>query len=82
MIETYTGPMPLYEFRCKTCDATFEERRTMSAANEPATCPSGHDGAVRLLSVFASVGASAGAPAPSAAPRSGGGCGTGCGCAH
>jgi putative FmdB family regulatory protein len=57
--------MPLYEFRCKTCDATFEERRSMSAANEPATCPAGHDGAVRLLSVFASVGASAGSsPAP------------------
>ena len=75
--------MPLYEFRCKTCDATFEERRAMSAANDPATCPAGHDGAVRLLSVFASVGASSGmSSAPTPAPRAGGGCGSGCGCAH
>lgn len=75
--------MPLYEFRCKTCDATFEERRAMSAASEPATCPAGHDGAVRLLSVFASVGASSGmSSAPTPAPRAGGGCGSGCGCAH
>ncbi|MEO5901290.1 MAG: zinc ribbon domain-containing protein [Ilumatobacteraceae bacterium] len=73
--------MPLYEFRCRTCDETFEVRRPMSQASEPATCPDGHDGAVRLLSVFASVGAS-GVPAPSMpAPRAGG-CGAGCGCAH
>lgn len=74
--------MPLYEFRCRTCESTFEVRRPMSEASDPATCPEGHEGAVRLLSVFASVGASGGnaAPAP-AAPRAGG-CGTGCGCAH
>ena len=54
----------------------------MSEASDPATCPQGHDGAVRLLSVFASVGASSGgAPAP--APKAGGhGCGGGCACAH
>jgi putative FmdB family regulatory protein len=74
--------VPLYEFRCRTCDETFEVRRPMSEAGEPATCPDGHDGAVRLLSVFASVGAG-GSPAPAApAPRAGGGCGAGCGCAH
>ena len=54
----------------------------MSGANEPATCPDGHAGAVRLLSVFASVGgngsSSAGAPAPSARPA--GGCGGHCAC--
>ena len=74
--------VPVYEFRCKSCDDTFEVRRPMSEASEPATCPSGHDGAVRLLSVFASVGAS-GAPAAVPAPSTGGGgCGSGCGCAH
>ena len=75
--------MPLYEFRCRECDEVFEERRPMSEASAPATCPHGHEGAVRLLSVFASVGASAGgAPAPSApAPRAGG-CGGACACAH
>ncbi|MBM3828776.1 MAG: zinc ribbon domain-containing protein [Actinobacteria bacterium] len=74
--------MPLYEFRCRTCETTFEVRRPMAEASDPATCPEGHAGAVRLLSVFASVGASGGntTPAP-AAPRAGG-CGVSCGCAH
>ncbi|MGE3684828.1 MAG: hypothetical protein AB7J47_00555 [Acidimicrobiia bacterium] len=41
-------------------------RRPMSDANAPASCPDGHDGAIRLLSVFASTGAAAtsGGPAP------------------
>jgi len=78
--------MPLYEFRCRTCDTTFELRRPMSEAADPASCPDGHDGAVRLLSVFATAGASAGGSASGApAPRTSGGggcCGGGCGCAH
>jgi hypothetical protein len=49
----------------------------MSESAEPATCPEGHEGAVRLLSVFASVGAS---PAASAAAAPTGGCGSGCAC--
>jgi putative FmdB family regulatory protein len=71
--------VPRYDFRCRVCDETFEVNRPMSAAGDPAACPTGHDDTVRLLSVFASVG---GAPAPSApAPmRSGGGCGSSCGC--
>jgi len=74
--------MPFYEYKCRTCETTFEERRAMSEANDPATCPAGHAGAVRMLSVFASVGSGSSAN-PSAAPRpSGGGCGSGCGCAH
>ncbi len=76
--------MPLYEFRCHSCDDTFEIRRPMSESSDPAACPQGHEGAVRLLSVFASVGANgASASATAAAPRtSGGGCGGGCACAH
>lgn len=71
--------MPLYEFRCKSCDATFEERRSMANADDPARCPEGHDNVVRLLSVFAAVGGAA--PQQQApVPRSGGGCGSGCGC--
>ncbi len=55
----------------------------MSQANDPATCPQGHDNAVRLLSVFASVGGNGSSnPAPMPAPRAGGGCGSGCGCHH
>jgi putative FmdB family regulatory protein len=73
--------MPLYEYRCRTCDTTFDLRRSMSESNDPAECPSGHPGAVRLLSVFASTGAASSSPTPSV-PRGGGGCGASCGCAH
>ncbi|MCU1345440.1 MAG: hypothetical protein JWL70_1706, partial [Acidimicrobiia bacterium] len=45
----------------------------MSEASEPTSCPAGHPGAVRLLSVFASVGGgTSAAPAPAPAPRAGG----------
>lgn len=72
--------MATYEFRCRACGSTFEERRAMADADLPATCPSGHTDTTRLLSVFAATGAAA--PAPSAAPRStghgGACCGGGC----
>ncbi|MGD9996175.1 MAG: zinc ribbon domain-containing protein [Ilumatobacteraceae bacterium] len=70
--------MPLYEYRCRTCDTDFELRRAMTEAGAPAECPHGHIDSMRRLSMFASVGSSAG-PAPSAG---GGGacCGGGCGC--
>jgi putative FmdB family regulatory protein len=74
--------MPVYEYRCRTCDATFEARRPMSESSAPATCPDGHEGAVRLLSVFAAVGASP-SPAPAATGASataGRGCGGHCAC--
>ena len=48
--------MALYEYRCMTCESTFELRRPMSGSNDPAACPSGHVGAKRMLSVFANVG--------------------------
>jgi putative FmdB family regulatory protein len=74
--------MPLYEYRCRTCDDRFELRRPMSEAGAPAACPAGHPDAVRLLSTFASVGAAAGPAPASPAPRTGGGCGSACGCHH
>ncbi len=53
----------------------------MSAANEPAKCSQGHENAVRLLSVFASVGGGSSASAVPAMPAPKmGGCGSGCGC--
>jgi putative FmdB family regulatory protein len=76
--------MPLYEYRCRTCDETFELRRPMSESSAPAECTSGHLDSVRLLSVFSSVGAAGGAgssPAPAPAAR-GGVCGSSCGCHH
>ena len=78
--------MPTYEFRCRTCDNVFEERRAMSASNLPAHCPNGHDDTVKLLSVFASVGGKQGSSvsggdlaAAMSTPKAGG-CGSACGC--
>ncbi|WP_433264456.1 FmdB family zinc ribbon protein [Actinosynnema sp. CS-041913] len=66
--------MPTYEFRCKSCGSTFDVKRPMSEASEPANCPQGHDDTVKLLSMvgLGSVGADA--------PQTGGGgcCGGGC----
>ncbi len=74
--------MPVYEYRCQTCDTRFEARRPMSEAAAPINCPDGHIDTTRLLSVFASVGhGPAGAAMPAAgAGAVGGGCGPGCAC--
>ena len=70
-----------YEYRCPTCETHFEVRRPMSESSAAATCPDGHTGAVRLLSVFASVsaGTAAGA-APMPGPGAGMPCGPACAC--
>ncbi|RKT57251.1 FmdB family zinc ribbon protein [Saccharothrix australiensis] len=67
--------MPTYEFRCKSCGSTFDVKRPMSEASEPATCPHGHDDTVKLLSMVGLGGVGA-----TAAPAGGGGgcCGGGC----
>ena len=67
--------MPRYDFRCRTCDRTYEVSRTMAEADAPATCPDGHTGADRLLPMFATTGSASG---PAAAPSGGGCCGGGC----
>ncbi|MER5808884.1 zinc ribbon domain-containing protein [Streptomyces sp. NPDC002033] len=68
--------MPRYEYRCRTCDDTFEISRPMAQSGEPADCPAGHADTVKLLSAVA-VGGSSGAPA--SAPAMGGGGGGCCG---
>jgi putative FmdB family regulatory protein len=68
--------MPTYEFRCRACGRTFEERRAMADADAPAVCPDGHRDTTRLLSVFAATGGASPAPAPSL----NGGCGGHCAC--
>ncbi|MEV6110039.1 zinc ribbon domain-containing protein [Streptomyces sp. NPDC051940] len=75
--------MPRYEYRCRSCGTTFELSRPMAESSAPASCPSGHDDTVKLLSTVAVGGtASAGAApssAPSPSPSGGGGCcGGGC----
>jgi putative FmdB family regulatory protein len=47
--------MPLYEYYCPVCDQKFELLRPMSRSNEAATCPSGHEGAERVISVFSAL---------------------------
>ncbi|MGF7234924.1 MAG: FmdB family zinc ribbon protein [Frankia sp.] len=77
--------MPRYEYRCRTCDSSFEVRRDISEP-APATtsCPSGHDDTNRVFSAIAvNRGAAAGpsAPMPASVPSGGGGgacCGGGC----
>jgi putative FmdB family regulatory protein len=76
------APVPLYDYRCRTCDEVFEVRRSM-ADDAPVACPSGHADTVKLLA-FAAVGGRA-TPGPGGAypaPGAGGGgcCGGACGC--
>jgi putative FmdB family regulatory protein len=73
--------VPTYEFRCRTCDSVFEERRPMAQVAEPAACPDGHADTVRLLSFLAATRPDrANGGAAMAAPGAGGGCGGGGGC--
>jgi len=68
-----------YEYRCRACGATFEERRAMAEADAPARCPDGHVDTTRLLSVFASTSGAGGA-GPGDPSAGGGCCGGACGC--
>ena len=66
--------MPLYDFRCPACQATFEQRVPLAALGQPITCPlCGAATTERLVSLPAAVvrGAAAGAPAPVAMPSGG-----------
>ena len=67
--------MPIYEYRCRECDETFELRRSISEVSESATCSCGHQ-ARRVLSVFATAGRASTPAAPAM-----GGCGGNCACA-
>ncbi|MEU9416936.1 zinc ribbon domain-containing protein [Streptomyces sp. NPDC051000] len=73
--------MPRYEYRCRTCDDTFEVSRPMAESSAPADCPAGHADTVKLLSAVAVGGSSGGgAPAPAPMGGGGGGCCGGGGC--
>lgn len=48
--------MPLYEYFCRDCGATFEVLRPMSQVKVEEVCPEGHKGAKKVLSTFATVG--------------------------
>jgi hypothetical protein len=65
--------MARYDFRCTSCEQTFELTRPMADADDPASCPQGHEGARRLLPVFTATGM-ASIPATSGGGCCGGGC--------
>ena len=78
--------MPVYDYRCRTCEKVFEQRTTLAGADD-VVCPDGHADVKRLLSVFAvagrataSAGSSASAGSDGPLPSGGGCCGGGCGC--
>lgn len=68
--------MPLYEFTCETCGATFEELVAASLDALGVTCPEcGSEKVQKLVSRFASGGTSVG----SGGTGGGGSCGPGSG---
>ena len=77
--------MPLYEYFCPKCTSKYELLRPMDRSDEPGTCPKGHSGGARTLSMFAAVTKGAGSIGMMEAPSGGGGCGCGgggCGCGN
>lgn len=48
--------MPAYDFRCPSCEARFEVQRSMADFDQPATCPQGHEGAVRVITSWGVTG--------------------------
>jgi putative FmdB family regulatory protein len=69
--------MPIYEYECKKCGASFEHlAASMNHADEAVQCPSCHARQTkRKISVFAVAAADAGGASAEAAP--GGMCGCG-----
>jgi putative FmdB family regulatory protein len=69
-------PVPVYEYRCRECDVTFEVRRSLTEPSSLTACPSGH---VETSRVFTPVGLGGLGSAAGAPTQSGGGCcGGGC----
>ena len=70
--------MPLYEYRCRSCDDRFEVWLGAGDSRSDVACPEGHTETVRVFSAVAMTGkASTAAPARPAAP-----CGSACACHH
>jgi len=71
--------VPSYDMRCRACGETFEVKRCMAQADDPASCPNGHEDTVRLFSAVAFAGGGHGqGPATGGSGRPGGCCQGGC----
>lgn len=68
--------MPLYEYHCTKCRSTFELLRPLARSEQPAPCPSGHAGAMRVFSLVAARSWGGGG---NSEPSFGGGGGCACG---
>lgn len=73
--------MPLYEYYCQPCQEKFEMLRSMGRADETTSCPEGHPGATRVLSLIARPAGGDGFDFEAEAEGGGGCCGGNCGCA-
>jgi putative FmdB family regulatory protein len=73
--------MPLYEYRCVSCEQFFDRLVAYDAASPE--CPAcGGEDVRRLISVIGGLGASGSTGAASAPSAGCGGCGAGCACAN
>lgn len=72
--------MPIYEYRCNDCRATFEVLRRVGERELSAVCPGCESRASMPLISQVAARTSGGGTAVAEAPRSGGCCGGGCGC--
>ncbi len=69
--------MPLYEYQCPHCAASFEALRAMSEASQPIACPRcAVPSAQRKISRFAAVSKEGGSSRMIASSGNGGGCGS------
>jgi putative FmdB family regulatory protein len=73
--------MPLYEYFCRRCGTKYELLRSIGRSDDPATCPNGHPGGARTLSLFASVKVGGNGADLREMQSGGGGCGCGGACA-
>ncbi|WP_250283015.1 MULTISPECIES: FmdB family zinc ribbon protein [unclassified Frankia] len=67
--------MPAYQYRCRTCETSFEVRRGITepaAADNP--CPHGHIDTTRLFTAVAVSRAGSASAPPLPVPSGGGAC--------
>lgn len=73
--------MPVYEYRCNGCSATFELLRPMAERSVAAVCPRCEGrSTMPLISTVARGAARSGGGEPAAVRSGGGCCGGACGC--